>query len=529
MTGGSTRPRRCGQALIELLEAYGIEVVFGIPGVHTLEYFRGLARSSIHTVLARHEQGAAFMADGYARAAGRPAVCCVITGPGLTNAATGVAQSYSDSVPMLLLASVNETGSLGRGWGQLHESVDQLAVARGITTNASCAYRPADIPAILAATFSSFGSSRPRPAIVQVPIDVLEQEVVEPWKASRVSARPAADPDATRRAARLLSAAERPALVVGGGAVGATEELRELQRRLGCPAVSTAAGKGVIPERDPLSVGATLNRAEVQRWLADRDVVLAVGTELSETDSWTARLDLRGDLIRVDIDETRFGDRHPSAVALHCDARLGARALLDALPETASVRGGEELPAIGLTDAERRHQLVLGALRRALPEDARVYADMTQLAYSGVFLFEVDRPGRFLYPAGYGTLGYALPAALGGLVADPATPTVALVGDAGLLYTVQEMATAVELELPVVVCLWNNHALGEIRDDMLERGIPPIAVEPRNPDYARLAASFGFAVKRPAEAQAVGDEVAAAVAARKPTLVELDQRLLFGH
>jgi 5-guanidino-2-oxopentanoate decarboxylase len=532
MTRDSPDRRRCGEALIELLEAYGTEVVFGIPGVHTLEYFRGLGRSRIRTILARHEQGAAFMADGYARASGRPGVCCVITGPGLTNAATAVAQSYSDSVPTLVLTSVNDIPSLGRGWGRLHELVDQLSVAKGITENASCAYRPADVPAILASIFDSFASERPRPAIVQVPIDVLEQEVEEIWEAAEVTARLGPDPAATRRAAELLMQAERPALIVGGGAVAATGQLRELQRRLAIPAVSTAAGKGVIREDDPLSLGATLNRAELQRWLASRDVVAAIGTELSETDSWTERLDLGERLIRMDIDESRFGDQYPPAVALHCDAQLGCAALLAAVrgaAHQAGARTDADHPTISLTAAEQEHQLVLDALRGALPQTARVYADMTQIAYTGVFAFPVQLPGRYLYPAGYGTLGYALPAAVGGLVADRDTPTVALAGDAGLLYSVQEMATAVELRLPLIVCLWNNHGLGEIRDDMLERGVPPIAVEPRNPDYAALAAAFGLEVRRPAAVAEIGAELAAAVSARVPTLLELDRRVLFGR
>lgn len=529
MTAQESSKQRCGEAIIELLEAYGVEVVFGIPGVHTLEYFRGLGSSSIQTVLARHEQGAAFMADGYARASGKPGVCCVITGPGLSNAATAIAQAYSDSVPMLVLASVNDVASLGKGWGRLHESVDQLGLGRALTTNVACAYRPADLPGLLGSIFSSFASQRPRPAIVQVPIDVLDDDVEECWTPAQVNARPAADPAAVSEAAALIAQAEQPALIVGGGAAGAVGPLRELQRLLRLPTVSTAAGKGIVPEDEPLSLGAALNRAEIQRWLARRDVVLAVGTELAETDSWMEKLDLTDQLIRLDIDASRFSDLYRPRVSLHCDARLGCEALLAALgPLVAGLppRDDEELPAIRLTGAEQEHQTVLSAIRAALPESARVFADMTQIAYTGVLTFPVQEPGRFLYPAGYGTLGYALPAAVGSLVAEPLTATVALVGDAGLLYTVQEMATAVELGLPLIVCLWNNHALGEIRDDMLKRGIPPVAVEPKNPDYGALAASFGFDVMRPAKLDQVGAAVDESLTSRCPTLIELDQRVL---
>jgi 5-guanidino-2-oxopentanoate decarboxylase len=273
--------------------------------------------------------------------------------------------------------------------------------------------------------------------------------------------------------------------------------------------VSTVAGKGVLPAGHPLAAGAVLSRTQAQAWLRERDLILAIGTELSETDTDVEHVALGGHLLRVDVDPTRAQDRYRADVFVAADAGVFAAALVDALDATGVPAplhpGGAATMAeltrrvrAGIAPSERPLLDAVDALRAGLPPEARTFTDMTQIAYAGNWSFPVPAARRWLHPSGYGTLGYAVPAAIGGAIADPRAPTVALVGDGGFLYTAQELVTATELDLPLTVVLWDNDALGQIRDDMVARDIPPTSVLPRNPDFAGLARACGFDVVRPA-------------------------------
>ncbi|MFI0422335.1 5-guanidino-2-oxopentanoate decarboxylase [Spongiactinospora sp. 9N601] len=524
---------RCGEAIVATLRHYGADTVFGIPGVHTLEYFRGLARQDMRVVLPRHEQGAAFMADGHARATGRPAVCCVITGPGVTNAATGIGQAYADSVPMLVLASVTRLDTLGRGRGHLHESKDQRGIVEPITGLALSARSVAELPELLARAWGALTSGRPRPVYVEVPIDLLAEEVGDGWTPLPPVTEAGPHEDVTEAAA-LLAGAGRPAIIVGGGARKAAAELRELSKRLAAPVLTTVAGRGTVPDDGPLSTGRVLQRAAVREWLAERDVVLAVGTELSSTDINVDTLPLKGRLIRIDVDPAHLPGDYPDALCLRGDARQLTEKLLALLPDrhpdsTTTEREVKELRAMAEAAAPPYrpwHRTVLEAIFAGLPPDVRVFSDMTQLAYTATQVVAMREPGRWNHPSGFGTLGYAVPAAIGALVADPDRPVVALAGDGGILYTGQEIITAAELGLPLIVLLWNNQALGQIRDDMIARGIEPIAVTPRTPDFAALATAMGAAVERPATVADITPAVRRAVERGGPVLVQLDEEVL---
>ncbi|WUH98439.1 5-guanidino-2-oxopentanoate decarboxylase [Spirillospora sp. NBC_00431] len=525
---------RTGAAVMATLRHYGADTLFGIPGVHTLEYFRGLAGQGFRIVLPRHEQGAAFMADGYARATGRPAVCCVISGPGLTNAATGIGQAYADSVPMFVLASVTASHTLGRGRGHLHECKDQRLIAEPITGLALRAGSVDELPDLLAQAWGALTSGRPRPVYLEVPIDVLAEEVGDGWRPvppvrPAVEAPPAG---ALAEAVRLLAGAERPAVIVGGGAAGASEQVRTLAGRLSAPVLSTVAGKGIVPDDDPLCAGQALKRVAVREWLADRDVVLAVGTELASTDITVDVLPLKGRLVRIDVDPSHLPGDYPDALCLRADAAWALDRILEQLPERedsgaeADVRELRALAAAAAPLYRGWHTRVLNAVFAGIPENARVYSDMTQLAYTGTQVVPMRAPRRWLHPSGFGTLGYAVPAAVGAAVADPDAPAVAIVGDGGLLYTAQEIVTAAELGLPLVVVLWNNEALGQIRDDMIARGIEPVAVTPAPPDFSGLAAAMGAGVEAPERLADVPAAVERAVRRRGPVLVRLDEAVL---
>ena len=519
----------CGQAVIALLEAYGVDTVFGIPGVHTLEFYRGLAGSALRHVTARHEQGAGFMADGYARASGRPGVCVLITGPGVTNAATAMGQAYSDSIPLLVLSSDNATHDLGMGRGRLHEIASQQAVTAPLTAFSKTALAASEVPDLMAEAFSSFRGGRPRPVHIALPLDVLAAPAAFEIRRAAATSPPAPTADSVAAAADLMGAARRPVIVAGGGVVDHGAALTALAEALGAAVITTTAAKGVMPDDHPLSLGAPLMRRAGQEFLASADLVVAVGTELSETDSWIERLDIPGKLIRIDIDRAMLHRDYAPTVAVHGDAGVALEALHAALAGRRraggfgpaaldKVRARVKKPA---RPVQRKHAAVLEALRVALPEDGIVATDTTQIAYTGNYYFRCSQPRTWFHPSGFATLGHALPAAIGAKLARPERAVVALVGDGGLLFTVQELATAVDLGLPLAVVLWNNDGFGQIRDDMIERGIPEIGVSPRNPDYLALARSFGCRAMRPDGLDAFQAALKAAFEADRPTLIEV--------
>lgn len=521
-----------GQALVRLLANYGVDTVFGIPGVHTLELYRGLPGSGIRHVLTRHEQGAGFMADGYARVSGKPGVCFVITGPGVTNAATAIGQAYADSIPLLVISSVNHTASLGKGWGCLHETQDQRAMTAPITAFSAVALSAEDLPQLIARAWAVFDSERPRPVHISVPLDVLAAPVTRDWS-SDVVRRPGRGAPARElldQAAAKLDGAKRPMIIAGGGALDASAPLQALSTRLAAPVFTSVAGKGLLPPNAPLNAGASLCVEPGWEMIAEADVVLAVGTEMADTDFWRERLPLTGELLRVDIDPRKFNDFYPCALALHGDARQTLAALLDQLPDTRRDASAAQDAVATLRSAIRSghgplqviHQNILDRIAAELPADAFISSDMTQLAYTGNYAFTSRAPRSWLHPTGYGTLGYGLPAGIGAMFGGDGRPGLVLVGDGGFLYTAQELATAVEeLDRPLVVLLWNNDALGQIRDDMLGLDIEPIGVLPRNPDFAALGRAFGCHVAQPASLDALQADLRAGFARDGVTLIEL--------
>ena len=356
--------KTCGEVLVEILEAYGIDTVFGIPGVHTVELYRGLPNTGIRHVTPRHEQGAGFMADGYARASGRPAACFIISGPGMTNIVTAMGQAYSDSIPMLVISSVNISNELGMGEGRLHELPDQSGLVRGVSVFSHRLLRAADLPAVMARAFAVFDSARPGPVHIELPLDVITAPADALDRAAyRTRSRPGPDPDAIARAAALLRDAKNPFVVLGGGTAGAADAARALVERLGAPVALTINAKGVLPPAHPLSLGSSLPLPPVIEALQAADVVLAIGTELGETDTllFGQALALAGKLIRIDIDAEQMTRNALAAVAICSDAGLAMRALHDALATPARApadgaggapaRRGRRRPARGLPDA----------------------------------------------------------------------------------------------------------------------------------------------------------------------------------
>jgi 5-guanidino-2-oxopentanoate decarboxylase len=521
-------PWSVGRYIVALLAANGIDTVFGIPGVHNLELYRGIAATGLRHILVRHEQNAGFAADGFARLSGRPAAAFVISGPGLTNILTAAAQAKTDSVPMLIIASTPVASSLAKGWGVLHELDDQRAMAAGVTGTARSARSAQDARDHLREAFASFQLGRQRPAYLEIPLDLLAQStVLRPERFAHVGGGPQPAPAVVDQARDLLAGAQRPMIVAGGGARAAGTQLRKLVEILDGYLVTTVAGKGLLPENHPANLGASLQFRATQELVARADVVLAVGTELSETDFYSStRLEMTGRLIRIDIDATKLADHYAADVGIWGDACGSLDALLQG---PVRPRWRSELGSAATHRARIEEQFnagtracarVLAAVRAAIPDDAAVFTDMTQAAYLGNYAFPADRPGTWFHPSGYGTLGYALPAAIGALIAEPGRTVLALAGDFGFQFTSQELATAVELQLSLPIVIWNNSALGQIRDDMIAAGIPPTGVVGHNPDFLALARAYGAHAERPHGPAELTAAIQSARLRRGPTVLE---------
>ena len=519
-----------GEATIKLLEQYGVDTVFGIPGVHTLDFCRGLNISTIRHVQARNEQGAGFMADGYARASGRPGVALVISGPGVTNALTALGQAYADSIPMLLLSADAASDTLGKGRGLLHEVPCLTDTTAPLTSLSATAMTPDEVPELIGRAFSIFASERPRPVHIAIPIDVLAMPVDSNWRAVTLPERPAASRKNIEAACRMLRDAKQPMICVGGGAWRASTGITRIAEQLGAAVIASIAGKGIVDDRHPLSLSAGTVRGEVQKYLKQADVVLAIGTELSEVDSFVETLEINGRIIRVDIDGRKMNDLYPAELPIIADAASTAAAIADGLAGALAREGTVgEVAAIrktiqnNLGGSEPKHCIALDVLREVLPANTVVMADVCQIAYTGAFAFDVASPRLWHYPAGYCTLGSGLPDAIGAKLALPDIPVVTIAGDGGFMFTVQELVTGAELKLPIPIILWNNEGLKQIQDDMKLREISLVGVVGINPDFIALAQSCRCHALKVDSAAALGTAVQEAFLADRPTLIEINE------
>ncbi|MBS0366203.1 MAG: 5-guanidino-2-oxopentanoate decarboxylase [Proteobacteria bacterium] len=534
-----------GQYLIEALTARGVRHVFGIPGVHNLELYRGLARSPIRHVSGRHEQGLGFMADGYARVSGRPGVCFTITGPGVTNILTAMGQAYGDSVAMLVISSQNRRGEAGSGRGFLHELPDQRAMAAGVACATFAIGAPAELPAALVAAFEIFRSARPRPVYIEIPLDVLAQDSSGLALPSPVRQAPRADGTALQAAATRLFDARRPVILAGGGAVRAAALVLEVAQRLDAPVVMTANARGIVPSGHALAVPCSPTLEPVRELIAAADCVLAVGTEIGPTD-----YDAYGmkefpnppGLVRIDIDPAQLNRSARAAVALCGDAAQALQGIIDALAARAASNGAAPnqvrraegarraaacreaaLAAIRqISPALEQHVQVLDMMRDTLPQ-ALLVGDSTQLVYGGNLGFNTARAGSWFNSAtGYGTLGYALPAATGASLADPQRPVICLVGDGGVQFSLAELAVPGEAGAWVAIVVWNNRGYGEIRTAMIAAGIDPEGVDVAPPDFAQLARAYGYTHHLIRSRAALRAALASFGARRQVVLLEID-------
>ena len=467
-----------GDALVAALEQLGVEVAFGLPGVHNLAAWKAFATSRIRLVGVRHEQTAAYAADGYARATGRLGVAITTTGPGAANAVAATGEAWACHSPLLVIATDIPTTARrpGQYRGVLHETTDQASFFRPVT-KAQLRVESADTLAATVRTAAEIAMTAPRrPVYLEVPTDLLSAAV----EAGSGSWELSGDPDPLPPPPDLT--AERPLLWVGGGAVDCGDLVAALAERLGAPVLTSYGGRGVLPPEHPHLVPLPPSVREAGALWDAADLVVVLGSDLDAMNTQGFRQPQPPRLVTVDLVEPV---NYPPDVWLQTDVRTGLQVLLDA--------AGERRPPWFARPEGRGlytgpETAFLDAVEAALPEDAVVVADMCVPGYWYGAFGNVRRPRGLAYPVGWGTLGFGFPASLG--TALSGRPTVAIVGDGGFLFGCGDLATAAQERLPVTVLLVDDGGYGMLRYDFTKDGEEPVGTELEPPDFVALAKAF---------------------------------------
>ena len=515
------------EATVATLIAHGIDTIYALPGVHNDFLFDALykAANRLRTVHSRHEQGAAYMALGAALATNAPQAYAVVPGPGLLNSGAALLTAYGMNAPVLALIGQIRHDDIGRGFGHLHEILDQAGILARLVDHSALIHDAAEAPARVADAIRAMLSGRPGPAALECAIDVWGREGDATIPTPQPPDHPAIDEDVVRAAAKRLGAAKNPLIVCGGGAQGAAPEVTELSRMLQAPVLGFRRGRGVLDSRDPLSVTLPLGR---DLW-GEADVVLAVGTRLFlQQSQWGVDDDLA--IIRVDANPQEPARFRAPAVALVGDAQRLLRRLVDVLATHNRARPSRR-DEMQERQAELRRKLdklqpqlaILEAIRAELPEDGIFVDEVTQIGFAARIALPVYKPRTFLSPGYQDNLGWGFATALGAQDARRDTPVVAISGDGGFMYTANELATAVRHRIPLVTVVFADGAFGNVKRIQEERfDNRLIACDLANPDFLRFAESFGAAAERVHTPEELRAALRRGLARRDgPTLIEM--------
>lgn len=518
-----------GRAITDSVLAHGVDTVFGIPGGQTYELFDALyARGeAIRLITTRSEQGAAYMAFGYARSTGKVGVYTTVPGPGVLNSAAALTTAYACNAPVLCLTGQVPSAAIGRGIGYLHDLPDQLGVLQRMTKWAARIEHPAHAPAAVREAFRQLTTGRRRPVALEMALDVMSQEAeVEmlPPELPRESVVPEARD--IERAAAMLAGADRPMIYLGSGAVEAGEEIRALAELLQAPVVAQRGGRGILSDRHYLSHTFPAGH----RMWPEIDVVLAIGTRFKYPRlHWGT--DARLKTIVIDIDATELGRISEPDVGIIGDAKASAAVLLAALrarklPQQPSRRAKfEKLQAEmrrAFDDDVQPQMDILHAIRGELPEDGILVDEITQVGYASWYGFPVYRP-RSLITSGYaGNLGYGLPTAIGVKIANPGRRVVSISGDGGFMFHVGELATAVKYRLNLVCIVFSDGAYSNVARAQAKRfGGRVIGTDLVNPDFVALAEAFGATGYRADSAEELAVKIRLGFAQQGPVVIEM--------
>jgi len=516
-----------GQAIVRTLMRNGVDTIFGLPGVQLDNTFDALyeVRDKVRVIHTRHEQGAAYMALGYAQAMGKVGTCIVVPGPGVLNAGAALSTAAGSNAPVLCLTGQIPSYQIGLGLGIPHEIRDQLQAMRGVVKWADRADTPAEAPGKLREAFRAMLSGRHQPAVFEMAPDVMgRSEEVELLKPERFNEGPETDEKTIAEAAKLLGAAEKPVIFVGSGVFGAEKELLRVAEMLEAPVVMSRTGRGAVSDEHYLAQ----NMIGGQELWGDADAALIVGTRfLAPALAWGREKDVK--TVRIDIDPEQGAKPRPADIGITASARTGLSLLAEQLAKHITARASrkDELTALKaevhnrLAGLEPQHGLAW-AIRDALPEDAIIVTDVTQVATYTQYDIPIYRPRTLITPGYQGTLGYAYPTGLGAQVAHPDRKVLVISGDGGFMFNVQEMSTAVAHGINVVCVVFADGAFGNVKRIQKDSfGGRNIAVELHNPDFVTLAKSFGMLGLRAKTPDALRHAIREAFDAEGPALIEV--------
>lgn len=516
-----------GEAVVAALIAQGVDLVYGLPGIQNDWLYNAFfdARDRIRVLHTRHEQGAAYMALGHAMATGKPAVYNVVPGPGLLNSTAALATAYGLNAPVLCLTGQIPSKSIGRAQGILHEIPDQLGILQSLTKWAARIEAPGDAASLVAEAFRQLRSGRPRPVGLEIPMDILEMRAAAGAPGYALPPEyPEPDLDLIGQAARKLGAAKRPMIFVGGGAMNASAEIRELAEMLQAPVVAYRTGRGVLDSRHYLSLVAP----EAHPLWKDADVVLAVGTNLRmPLQQWGVDDDLT--VIRIEVDPTAHDRIRAPDIAVTARAEDALRPLIDGVARSNLARPSrqdEMRTRKAAWNAEcaflAPQRAFLEVIREELGEDGIFVEELTQVGFSARAIYPVYHPRTYIGTGYQGTLGFGFPTALGVKVARPDVPVVSVSGDGGFMFCVQELATAVQHRIPLVSIIFNNSQYGNVQQMQRQLyGNRVIATDLVNPDFVRMAESFGAAAWRARDAAELRSAIRAGLAADVPVVIDV--------
>jgi acetolactate synthase I/II/III large subunit len=516
---------RTADAVVESLIRHGIDTLYALPGVHNDHLFDAAHRAQdrFRVLHPRHEQTAAYMAMGAALVTGKPQAFAVVPGPGLLNASAALLTAYGMGVPVIALIGQIPSFAIDQGHGHLHEIHDQLGLLRHITKHAARIRAPHEAPALVADAVRVATTGRQRPVALECAIDTWGVTGPVSFPDMAVPVVPPVDTAAVTNAARILGAAERPLIVVGGGALDAGSEVQAIAEALQAPVSSFRRGRGTIPTTHPLAMSFTEGHA---LW-KNADAILAIGTRLYwQQSNWGVDEDLP--IVRLDIDPEEVNRFRRPASALVGDAATVLRALLAELPAHNHARHRDtELATVRAAFAERltRQEPTMGfmhAIRAALPDDGIYVEEVTQVGFVSRLAFPVYSPRTFLSPGYQDTLGWGYGTALGAQAAAPGRKVVLATGDGGFMFQAAELATAMRHKLPVVVVVFDDGAFGNVRRIQEQQyGNRLIACDLTNPDFVKFAESFGMAAFRATTPDALETALRQAFALNEPALVHV--------
>ncbi len=501
-----------GKALMIALEKEGVKEIFGIPGGANLPMYDELSKCNIRHILARHEQSAAHMADGFGRVSRKPGVCFATSGPGATNILTGIATAQADSSPMVAVTGQVPVAMIGR---DAFQESDIMGMANPVVKYAFQPRLPGEIPEAVRKGFYIAQTGRPGPVLIDVPKDVQvnEAEMTFPDEFKIRGYHPWTDPDVTAvgKAIDMLLAAEKPVILSGGGTIisSAFAELQVIAELLMIPVVTTFKGKGSFPENHPLSLGpiGMHGHAEANKIMTEADCVLAIGTRFSDRSVGTfEEFERRLKIIHMDVDPAEIGKNQTSTVAVVGDVKASLRIMIKMLAQKAIKKTEETvwLKHVKETKAYWKENLkihpgemgaakILRKLRELLPHQSIVTTEVGQHQMWASLFFDVIQPGTFFSSTGLGTMGWGFPASIGAKIAKPDVTVVDIAGDGSFSMTENSLATAVLEDIPVIVFILNNFSLGMVAQwQRIFYDRRMIGVDQKNcPDYVKLAQAYG--------------------------------------